>query len=275
MASTDFSWQNSSGLKIFARDWPRAEPRGVVALVHGLGEHLGRYQHVAEALNAAGYALVAFDLPGHGQSGGTRGHFAFKDVLRDIDCLLEEAARRYPGKPQFLYGHSLGGSLALYYTLKRQPAIQGVISTSPGLAPGTPVSAPKMFVAKIMARIAPAFTIPNGLDTGNLSRDPNIARIYGSDPLVHARISARLGLDLINQGQWVLDNAKSFPLPLLLVQGSSDTLVSSKATQKFAETAPRDKVTYKVWEGFYHETHNEPEKLQVLKYMIDWLNTKL
>lgn len=273
MSHTEFSWQNARGQKIAAQDWkPEGESRGAVALVHGLGEHVGRYQYVAQSLNAAGYSVTGFDLPGHGRSGGPVGHTSYDDALEDISRLLEEVAQRYPGQPRFLYGHSLGGALVLYYALKRRPDLRGVIATSPGLAPGTPQSGATIFFAKVMARLAPQFTIPNGLDLNNLSHDPAVIQAYKDDPLVHARVSARLGLDLILCGQWILDHAAEFPLPLLLVHGSGDRLVSIDAIKAFVKDAPPDKLTYKVWEGLYHETHNEPEKQQVLAYTIAWLD---
>lgn len=272
MTHSEFNWKDSQGLSIYAQEWkPEGPARGAVALVHGLGEHSSRYAHVAGALNREGFGLVSFDLPGHGRSGGTRGHASFDGILIEIDHLLEETARRYPGIPRFLYGHSLGGGLVLYYTLKRQPAVQGVIATSPGLIPGTKVPASTMLLAKVMSRVMPSYTLPNGLDVGNLSRDPSIAEAYKKDPLVHDRISARLGLDLLTKGEWTIANANTLAVPLLLVQGDKDHLVSPEATCRFAEAAPKDKITYKVWEGFYHETHNEPEKTQVIQYMIDWI----
>jgi acylglycerol lipase len=112
----------------------------------------------------------------------------------------------------------------------------------------------------------------NGLDRSNLSRDQAVIAAYNADPLVHDRISARLGLDLITIGDWVLQNAARFPVPLLLVVGSKDTLISAPAVGKFAQAAPVDNITFKEWDGHYHETHNETQKEQVLQYMVEWLN---
>lgn len=274
MGRSEFFWQNSKGMNIFAQDWkPDGAVRGAVALVHGLGEHSGRYQHAAQTLNAAGYAVTGMDLPGHGRSEGTRGHTSYAAVMDEIDCLIKAVDQRYPGKPRFLYGHSLGGALVLYYTLQRQPDLRGIIVTSPGLASGTPVPGVKLLMAKLMARLAPSFTLENGLDVNNLSHDPAIIQAYQDDPLVHSRISARLGLDLLTLGTWIQAHAAEFPLPLLLEQGSADHLVSPQATAAFAKAVPPNLLTYKVWEGFYHETHNEVEKEQVLQYMVDWLDS--
>ena len=274
MSHTEFSWKNAQGQKIAAQDWtPEGDIRGAIGLVHGLGEHSGRYDAVARTLNAAGFAMTGFDLPGHGRSDGSLGFAAYDSILYDIDHLLEEITRRYPDQPYFLYGHSLGGALVLYYTLKHHPALKGVVATSPGLAPGTTTPPIKLLLAKVMARLAPGFSMSNGLDLNNLSHNAAVIQAYKADPLVHDRISARLGLDLITCGQWIQEHAAEFPLPLLLVRGSADRLVSNEAIQAFAQAVPADKLTYKVWDGLYHETHNEPEKDQVLAFMIAWLET--
>lgn len=273
MSRTEFSWTNANNQKIFAQEWrPDGAPCGVVALVHGLGEHTGRYQHVAEALNKAGYGLIGFDVPGHGRSEGTRGHASFEAIMGDIDRLIQEAKQGYPGLPCFLYGHSMGGAITLYYLLKRKPEIRGAVVTSPGLAPGEPVPGSKLMLAKIMARLLPSFTMENGLDVNNLSHNAAVIKAYQDDPLVHPRISARLGLDMLTLGDWMIANAGNLCIPLLLAQGSGDHIVSPAATAAFANAAPPDKITYKVWDGLYHETHNEPDKQQVLQYMIDWIN---
>lgn len=272
MRENEFSWKNAKGLELYAKTWqPDGAARGSVALVHGLGEHIGRYEHVAEALTGAGYAMIGVDLPGHGRSGGTRGHAAFEEMTADIDHLLEEASSRWPGKPRFLYGHSMGGAITLFYTLTCRPDVEGVIVTSPGLAAGQPVPSWKKLMAKVMGRLAPSMTLDNGLDMDNLSNDPAVVAAYKADPLVHAKISTRLGLDLLSRGAWMMEQAENWPVALLLVQGTGDHIVSPAATEAFASRIPAHLLTYKVWEGLYHETHNEPEKDQVLRYMLDWI----
>ena len=135
MKHFESSWIAKDGLETYFQGWePEKTPQAVVCLVHGLGEHSGRYVHVADHLTAAGFAVITMDLRGHGKSAGVRGHVNSMDnFLDDIDRLLKEAEDRYPGMPRFLYGHSLGGFLVLFYTLKRQPVLAGVVSTSPGL----------------------------------------------------------------------------------------------------------------------------------------------
>jgi len=276
MTLNELNWQTADGIPIFARDWnPDQAARAVVVLIHGLGEHAWRYAHVAAAMNAAGYAIIAPDLRGHGRSGGPRGHFPSYDVvLDDIQRAFSQASSRYPGLPQFLYGHSLGGALVLYNTLKRKPAIRGLIATSPSLAPGIAPNGLKLAAAKIFNTLIPRFTLDNGLDTGNLSRDPAVSTVYLKDPLVHPLISARLGMELITNGVWIQAQSGPFPLPLLLLQGTADHLVNPAATRRFAAGLTGD-ITYKEWDGWYHELHNEVGKEQVIQVMINWLNQHL
>lgn len=271
MIQSEFSWQSQDGLSFFGQEWrPEGNARAVVVLIHGLGEHSGRYQHVADYFTRRGLGVVALDHRGHGRTGGKRGHGSYDAILDDIQHLIQEAKKRYPGLPVILYGHSLGGALVLYYALKRKPQMAGVISTAPGLIPAN-ASGGQIALAKIMAAIAPGFQINNGLDVTGLSHDPETARAYTADPLVHPKISARLGLDLMQNGQWVIEHASEFPLPLLLLQGSADRLVNPAGARQFA-AGLAGRVTYKVYDGWYHELHNEIEKETVLANMVAWID---
>ncbi len=276
MKHTEFSWQGTQGGKIYAQSWqPEADVRGIIALVHGLGEHSDRYAHVAETFTGAGLATVAIDLPGHGKSQGTRGHTTYVNVADEIGTLLAECGRRFPGKPRFLYGHSLGGALALYYLLKRQPTVQGAIITSPSIAPGMPVTGSKLFAARVFSRLMPAFTMNNGLSLENLSHDAKVIQAYKEDPLVHPKISAKLGWDMIQEGAWMLEHAADIGVPLLLMQGTEDKLVSVEATRAFAKKVKPALLTYKEWDGLYHETHNELQKQQVIAFTVGWINQQM
>lgn len=272
MSYSEISWRTADGEKIFAQDWrPQGSVRGAVALVHGLGEHLGRYQHVADALNQAGYALTAFDLPDHGRSGSSRGSASFDSIMVEIDRLLQETRDRYPGVPYFLYGHSLGGMLVMYYTLKRQPPLNGIVVTSPLLEPATAVPQSTIFMGKILKRVAPAFRMKNRVDTTKLSSDPAVAQAYISDPLVRSYVHPRLGLDMLTTGDWIQANISRLSIPMLLSHGSEDKLVSVTAIEQLVKAVPAQMLTYKVWEGMLHEIHNELGKQQVFDFIIHWL----
>jgi len=273
MKHIEFTRQSPDRLVFYFQGWePETDPRGIVCLVHGLGEHTGRYAHVAAALNAAGYVLLGCDLRGHGKSGGPRGHTpSYETLLDDIGRLLDEAASRYPGLPRFLYGHSLGGNLVLYHVLRRQPALASAIATSPALRVATPTPATLAMAVRALNRIMPGLQMANRLELNALARDPEVIRAYASDPLVHNRISVRLAVSMLEAGEWTLAHAAQFPpLPLLLMHGTADRITSAQATQEFASRV-RGPCTLKLWEGFYHETHNEPEKAEVLAYMVNWL----
>ncbi len=277
MKKNEFSWKSKDGLAMQAVEWlPEKKPKAVVALIHGLGEHALRYQYVAQKFTDAGFILSGFDLRGHGRSEGSRGHAPSYDALMtDIHQSLDEATSRHPGLPVFLYGHSLGGNLVLYFSITHQAQIKGAIVTSPGLGTAKPVSGATLFLGKVMYKLAPTFKINNGLDRTGLARDPEVEKKYSADPLVHPFISSRLGLDFLANGRFIQANPGKLHWPVLLLQGSADRLVSPELTRQFAADAPKALVTYKEWEGYYHELHNEPEKDQVIQVMLEWLSAKL
>jgi alpha-beta hydrolase superfamily lysophospholipase len=269
-------WKSADGLEMFAQSWePDETPRAVVCLVHGLGEHSGRYAHVGKAFVEAGFVLTGFDVRGHGKSGGPRGHTPSYDALMDdIDLFIYLVANRYPGLPRFLYGHSLGGNFVINFALRCRPELVGVIATGPWLKLAFQPASSKVMLGKIMNNILPSFSQASGLDTRALSHDPEVVNAYENDPLVHDKISARLFLNVFESGLWALDHAAEIPLPLLLMHGGADRIISLEASRQFAASAG-DKVTLRIWDGLYHEIHNEPEQGEVFTVMIDWMNTQL
>jgi len=272
----EWNWQISDGLPMYSKDWkPEGKPKAVVCLVHGLGEHIGRYEHVAAALTSKGYVLSGFDLRGHGKSGGPRGHTPSYDALMDdIAKFLDKAEEHFPGLPRFLYGHSLGGNLILNYPLLRKSTLAGVISTGPWIKLSFQPPASKISLAKIMNGILPGFSQPNGLETAALSRLPEVVTAYVNDPLVHDRISARMFLTVYEAGLWALEHASEIKMPILIMHGGADRITSLEASREFAEKAG-EQVTLHIWEGLYHEIHNEPEQADVFKVMVEWLDSQI
>jgi len=273
MNAFEWEWKSFDGLTMYARGWaPEKEPKAVICLVHGLGEHVGRYEHVGQAFANAGYALLGLDHRGHGKSGGQRGHTpAYDALLEDVAALIRQARERYPARPCFLYGHSMGGNLVINYALRRKADLDGVIATGPFLKLAFQPPAVKVALGRMMNNIAPGFTQTSGLETAALSRDANVVKAYVNDPLVHDKISARLFVSLFDSGQYAFDRPSEFPLPMLLMHGSADRLTSAAASRQFGAAAPPF-VTTRLWDGFFHEIHNEPEKDEVLKAMIAWLD---
>jgi len=272
MPRFEFKITTTDGLKLCGQNWkPRGKVKAVVCLVHGLGEHCGRYDPVARAFTEKGFAVLAFDLRGHGRSDGPRGHApSYAALMNDISQLIETGKQRFPSLPVFLYGQSLGGNLVLYYVLRRCPDLTGVIASSPLFRPAFKPPAWKMGILRSMADFRPGLTLSSGLEQMALSRDIKVVQAYQNDPLTHDRISARLAVDILRNGQWNLDHAKEFPLPLLLMHGDADRITSAQASQEFAAQA-EDHCTLKIWKGLYHELHNEPEQNEVLTHTLDWM----
>lgn len=267
-------WKTNEGEKMFSQKWlTDGQTKAVVVLVHGLGEHIGRYNHVAKFLNQNQISVYGFDHRGHGKSSGKRGHIGSNQFfMSDIDHMIAEAKKENPEIPIFIYGHSLGGNMVFYYALSKKPAIKGVIATSPGLGTGEPVPPAKLLAAKILKTLVPAMTMDNGLDVNNLSHNPQVIKDYQEDPLVHPMISAKLATLMFSNGDWIIENASKFNLPLLLLQGEKDHIVSLEKTKLFAEKVPASLITYKIFPGLYHEMHNEYEQDQVLSYILEWIN---
>ncbi|MCL5057093.1 MAG: lysophospholipase [Actinobacteria bacterium] len=277
MKQSLFQWTTRDGLQLQAREWAHAakDPRAVVCLVHGYAEHSARYGHMAAELTRSGFILMTFDLRGHGRSGGKRGHTpSYEAMMDDISLLLDEAARRYPGLPRFLYGHSMGGNLALNYTLRRQPDILGVVASSPWLRLTRQPPGIMVLLARIMNKITPSATLKIKLDASGLSHDQEVVRAYINDPYVLNEISFRLFTGIYDSGRWAMDYAYMFPLPLLILHGDSDPVTSPEASKQFAATVPGE-CTLKIWKGLLHETHNELQKQEVITYVKGWLESNL
>ena len=263
-------------LKIHCEDWcPDSGVKAAICFVHGHGEHFGRYSHVVKAFNDAGYAVVGFDLRGHGKSGGQRGHSPSIDsFMSDIEMLLSETKKRYPNIPCFLHGHSLGGLLVINFMLRRKPELAGAVITAPGLRPLFPISKWKVSACSFLCKFFPAFPVSTGLESDYISSDPEVVDAYKKDILVHSNISARSGFDILEMGEWALSQAAEMSLPILLTHGTGDRTTSVEATREFAASAG-EKCTLKLWEGLYHEIHNEPQKAEVLSFIIAWLDERI
>jgi acylglycerol lipase len=273
MKHFEWIWYTADKTRLYAQSWqPDEAAVGVVCLVHGLGEHSSRYAHVAAALGQAGYVTLAFDLRGHGKSQGARGDaVSYAQQMDDIKRLLAEADERYPALPRFLYGHSMGGNLALNYALRRRPPLHGVIVTGPWLRSAVEQPAWRMRAARALHNIRPALAQASGLDVTAVSRDPAQVQAYRDNPLNHDKISLRMYFSIVKAGLWALERAAEFSLPLLLMHGGADRLTLAAASREFAAKI-KDGCTYKEWDELFHEIHNEPEQQQVFAVMVDWLN---
>lgn len=194
--------------------------------------------------------------------------------MSDIERFLAEVKVRFPKAPYILYGHSMGGNLALNFVLRKSPALAGVIASSPALRMAFDPPAWKLSLGKVLYSILPGFTMNNEIVREHLSRDPHIVEIYNQDTLVHDRVTARMALDVLLAGEWAIEHAAEFPLPLLLMHGGADKITSAAASQVFAQ-AVGERCVFELWDGLYHELHNEPEKELVFSFILDWLNALL
>ena len=263
----------SDGVRLLWQAWePETSARATVCLVHGMGEHSGRYLHVANAFTDAGLSLHAFDLRGHGLSQGPRGHTpSLEQWHDDIDLILSRAPLELP---KFIYGHSLGGILVLSFGLDRSSGLAGVISTGPSLRISAEVPPLKALLGKMMASILPTFSQPSGLIAADLSRDETVVQAYVDDPLVHDRVSSSLFVTMLGAGKAILERAADFQLPVLLMHAEEDRLSDRTATEEFYAAVGSSDKTLRIWPGLFHEVHNEPEKAQVLEEMIEWISSR-
>ena len=274
MSHFEINRTTSDGVVLYLQGWQSEVPaKAVVCLVHGLGEHSGRYAHVGAALNSAGYHLLAFDLRGHGKTLGKRGDLpSYEVVNKDVSLLLTEATIRYPNLPQILYGHSLGGMVVLYYCLRIKPHLAGVVVTSPGLRTALEEQKNKIMLVNLLGSVMPGMTISTGLEASTISRDPAVVERYQKDLLVHDQATLGLAKHSLDATRYIYENAKNWELPLLLMHGSVDKLSYPEGSLELAEKVDPRLCTLNLWEGLSHELHNEPEKEKVFAYLINQLD---
>lgn len=266
------------GTHLVLVDWPlsKGPVRGVVLIVHGLGEHAWRYDLLAERLNEWGFAVRAYDQYGHGESMGKRGALPSADrLLSDLAEVVEESrARMNASTPLIVLGHSMGGLVAGRFVSLATCPIQALIMSSPALDPGLGLFQ-KLMLA-ILPRFAPDLRLGNGLDPAFISHDPVVVAAYRADPLVHDRISARLAVFIAENGPATIASAPSWTVPTLLLYAGADKLVNPAGSRAFVRAAPRDVVTSHCFEKLYHEIFNEiePEREQVFDALKRWLDAR-
>ncbi|MGB4291888.1 MAG: lysophospholipase [Bacteroidales bacterium] len=271
----DLNIRLSDGLLLRGYKWsPSGEARASVIMVHGLGEHIMRYSDWATKFTSAGIIFQGVDLPGHGKSDGKRGHIKnYAQIDEMLDILVEESTKSYPERPVFIYGHSMGGGIVLSYLIKRNPHIKGAIVTSPWIRLAFPPSGVKVTLARIMKSILPSLTQHTGLVTEHLSHKQDEVDKYEKDPLVHGRISVSLFFSAVSSGEYILKNAEIINVPVLLLHGAEDKITSPVASMEIASRSNR--VTFRLWEGGYHELHNEPFRDEVFSVIINWIKSNM
>jgi len=279
MHRDEFRYRTRDGLNLFARTWaPDGAAKGVVALVHGLGEYGGRYMDVGRSFVDRGYVFVAGDLRGHGVSEGRRAFAArLDDFMDDLDQYCDEIRQRFPGKPLFLYCFSMGSTLGAAYLIRRHPRLAGVILVSGGfLMP--PASAAAMTKVRALRLVVPTMAVRNGMgpNRSRVCHDVGVLDAYDADPLVYKKVTIGLAAVIGEAGIEDLDRAGEIQVPLLVMHGEDDIIALPEGSKRLAAGVHGD-VTLKLWPGLYHFIHHEPDgaKEQVLAFAADWLDTHL
>ena len=261
------------GLALHHQSWePDTAPRAVVAIVHGFGEHSGRYQNMVRHLVPLGYAVHAFDHRGHGLSPGRRGHInAWSEFRGDVRAFLELVGTQQAGRPTFLLGHSLGGLIALEYVLREGPRLEGLVVSNPLLAAAR-LPALVRVAAAVLAHVAPSLAIQTGLDAAAISRDPVAVQAYRDDTLVHRTGTPRLNAEITAARTWTMAHAADLTVPLMLILGGADRLVPPEGGRRFFDAVALADKELKDYDGAYHEPHNDIIAEQVMTDLARWLH---
>ena len=274
MIFTDFSF-NAFDTVIRGQYTQPEEVKGVVVLIHGFGEHSGRYKAmVIPALMNAGMAVVFYDNIGHGTSGGKRGHCpSYKALLDILEEVISKAISLFPQFPLFLYGHSMGGNLALNYALQRATPIKAIVATSPYLRLAFTPPRWKLMLGKLMLSVMPSLTLPSGLDANGISTIPEEVEKYKQDPLIHDKVSPVYSIPVISAGEQAINMAQQLTIPTFLAHGSKDPIIAPEGTLEFHENA--NTTTLALFEGGYHELHHDVCAKELLNTVQNWLRQQL
>lgn len=262
------------GLDLVLRHWPTSGPaRGTLLIVHGLGEHIGRYAHVVAHLNGRGWDVTGYDQRGHGTSPGKRGALkAADDLLDDLGRVMAAVKASSAVRPFVLLGHSLGGLVAAQFVAEGRAAVDALVLTSPALDPGLNLAQRVQLAVGLL--LVPDLAMSNQLDATKISHDPEVVRAYQADPLVHDRITARLAHALVKGGKAVLARAGRWPVPTLLLWAGDDKLVAPRGSAAFAAAAPHAALRAQCFAGLYHEIMNERDAAPVFAALDDWLDPR-
>ncbi len=253
---------------------PHHPPKGLIIFVHGLGEHIRRYDEQFLYFNSQGFAVISADLIGHGRSEGKRGVWSSLDTQYEvINGMIDLASKTFPDVPMLLYGHSMGGNLAAGYVCSHHVPFKGMILT--GSAIITPKDMPKLILRLVQA--SPGWikniVIPNGLHLKSLCSDAEVVKKYKADPLVHDRISLGSGTSLLVNAHRIME-AKEMPsYPILLMHGGKDTITLPEGTIRLKQKWNHAEL--KIWPELLHEIHNEPNKKEIWDYTLTWMNKVL
>lgn len=254
---------------------PAADARAAIAMVHGLGEHSGRYAPLHDALVAAGFAVGAADLRGFGRSPGVRGHIdRWDDYRQDTAAIVALAGSLAPGRPLFLFGHSMGGLIVLDFALERPAGLAGVIASGPALVPAGVRRPMHEMASRLLSVLAPRFSIELGLDPAGLSTDASVVADYLADPLVHGRVSMRWGAEILRTMAATRQRAPAFGLPLLLMHGTLDPINDVEGSRAFHDACGHPDRHLKCYARSCHEVHHDVDRVAFQRDLLRWLRER-
>lgn len=274
---TERTFDGVGGVRIVYDVWtPDTKPRGVVVLAHGYGEHARRYDHVAQRFGEAGLATYALDHRGHGRAGGKRVRVRYmKEFVSDYRTLVLTARKENPGLPLIVLGHSMGGGIVFAYGVEHAGEYDLMVLSGPAIAAHTGVSKLKAVIGKTVGSVLPDLPIEQ-ISADAVSRDPKVVADYIADPLVYrGKIPAGIGKALLVVGETMHKRAPGITVPLLVVHGEDDQLVSAEGSRRLVECIGSTDVELKVYPELYHEVFNEPERDQVLDDVTAWIQARL
>ncbi|MBC2840436.1 alpha/beta fold hydrolase [Robiginitalea sp. SC105] len=260
-----------AGVQVYGFHAAPDSPGGCIVLVHGFGEHSGRYESsVVPQILQAGWAVLAFDLVGHGRSGGRRGHCAgYLQLLEQVQAACRRARETFPGKALVVYGHSMGGNLVLNLVLRGMESPAGIVASSPYLRLAFKPPAWKWQLGKFFLKVAPGITLPSGLDPSGISSLAEEVRAYQEDPLVHDRVSPNYSFPVIEAGAWALEHANALEVPLLIAHGSDDPIIDPEGSQLMHQRVPDSRLL--MLPGNFHELHHDRGREELFRTLTDWL----
>ena len=270
-------FKNHKKQSVFYQSWvPEGDTKAILLIVHGLAEHSGRYFPVVNHFVPKGYAVYAYDHPGHGKSHGERCYVdRFNDFLLTLESFSGMIKRGFPTTPVFVIGHSMGGAVTAAYLTRRQEDFSGAILSGPAVKISDEISVMTRLTGKVLSVLAPKSGVIQ-LDADGVSRDPAVVEAYENDPLVYrGKITARLAGELFKAIEKTGKNAHKITLPVFIVQGGEDKLVPAGGARQFAEKIGSKDKSVKIYDGLYHEVFNEPERQDVLSDVENWLERHL
>jgi alpha-beta hydrolase superfamily lysophospholipase len=267
------TFRGFGGRDLYGQGWePEGECRAVLAIVHGVGEHSGRYMNVVNRVVPCGFAAYGFDQRGHGRSPGRRGHInKWADYREDLRAFLQWTRERQSGRALFLYGHSMGALVVLDYALRHPEGLRGTIVSGAPLEPAGVAKPHLVFMARLLSRIWPTFPLALRLERAALSRDDAVVAAYAADPLVHDRTTARWGAESLATVAWVNAHARDLRMPVLILHGEADRINSAAGSRRFFDAVTFPDKTLQIYPGTYHEPHNDIGHDRVLDDVEEWM----